>query len=223
MGTEANATVREYIVTELEKLGLEAELHSIAAPDYFGQDEPVAVINVVARVGGTANTKAIALMAHYDTVPTTPGGNDNSAAVAVLLETARALTSGPAIANDVLLIFTDGEEPAPRFGAAALIREPSMAADIGLVVNFEAIGSSGPSTLVETSGPEGWIVREFAAATRRPVAFSFITELVELIGDVGTDFDPFRNAGVPGLHLVYLRGSPIYHTAADDVDSVDSD
>lgn len=220
MGTRENKVVREYIVAELEKLGLETELHPTIAPDYFVQGGTVTVVNVVARIPGTANTKAVALMAHYDTVPTTPGGNDNSAAVAALLETARALTSEPSHANDVLLIFTDGEEPAPRFGATALIREPSLAAGIGLVVNFEAIGGSGPSLLVETSGPEGWIVGEFARATPQPVAFSFITELVGLMGDIGTDFDPFRNAGVPGLHFAYLRESPLYHTTADDVESV---
>ena len=41
-----------------------------------------------------------------------------------------------------------------------------------------------------------------------------------LCGDVGTDFDPFRNAGIPGVHVVYMRGSPIYHSPADNVASV---
>jgi hypothetical protein len=220
MGTAANAAVRDYIIAELQTLGVEPELHEATVPDYFGQDGSVSIVNVVARIPGKANTKAIALMAHYDTVPSTPGANDDAAGVAALLETARAFRSGPPTNNDLLLVFTDAEEPAPRFGASSLIRATSLAEDIGLVVNFEAIGGSGASILVETSGSEGWIVKQFAAAVSRPVAFSFLTEIVELLGDIGTDFDPFRNAGVPGLHLAYLRGSPIYHTSADGIASV---
>ena len=220
MGTTANAAVRDYIIAELRTLGIEPERHEATVPDYFEQDGSVSIVNVVARIPGKANTKAVALMAHYDTVPTTPGANDNAAAVAAMLETARAFRSGPPANNDLVLLFTDAEEPAPRFGASSLIKATSLAEDIGLVVNFEAIGDSGASILVETSGSEGWIVKQFAAAVSRPVAFSFLTEIVELLGDIGTDFDPFRNAGVPGLHFAYLRGSPIYHTSADDIASV---
>ena len=46
-------------------------------------------------------------MAHYDTFPTTVGANDNSAAVAAILETGRAILAGPPLRNDVILLFTD--------------------------------------------------------------------------------------------------------------------
>ncbi|MDJ0925806.1 MAG: M28 family peptidase, partial [Acidimicrobiia bacterium] len=96
----------------------------------------------------------------------------------------------------------------------------SAAENISFVVNFEAIGGSGASLLVETSGPESWIIEHYSAAVERPAAFSFATEIARLMGDIGTDFDPFRNAGVPGLHFAYMRGSPIYHTSADNIESV---
>lgn len=221
MGSEANVAVREYIVAELQDLALEPALYPVSAPDYFGGGEPINVVNIVARIPGTSNTKAVALMAHYDTVPTTPGANDNSVAVAALLETARAVLAEPPLDNDLLLLFTDGEEPNPRPGSTALVEETSLATEIGLVVNLEASGGSGASILAETSGPEGWIINEYGAADPHPAAFSFVTEIVGLFGDLGTDFDQFRNAGVPGLHFAYLRGSPIYHTMADNLDSVD--
>ena len=159
-------------------------------------------------------------MAHYDTFPATPGANDNSSAVAALLETARALTASTQLDEDIILLFTDAEEPAGRAGANLFLRQHPRAAEIGFVVNFEALGGSGPSLLVETNGPTGWVVGEYAAGVSRPVGYSFSAEITKLIGEVGTDFDPFRAAGIPGVHVVYMRGSSIYHTPADDLASV---
>jgi hypothetical protein len=223
MGTAANGRVRSYLVAELEALGLELDLQTVSAPNVFGSGEPVDVVNVIAWIPGTANTKAVVLLAHYDTVPDTPGANDNSAAVAALLETARALQSGPPLANDIVFLFSDAEEPSGpsgHFGARAFASVPGLVDDLGLIVNFEANGGSGASMLVQTSGPRSWLVNEYTSAAADPVVFSFLTEITELIGEVGTDFDVFKDAGVPGLHFAYLRGSPIYHTQADDVDSV---
>lgn len=223
MGSPAIREVREYLMAELEELSLEPVLQRITVPSYYDAGGSVDVVNVHATLEGTASTGTIVLVAHYDTFPTAPGANDNSAGVATLLETGRALLAGPPQANDVMLLFTDGEEPAPQFGASAFVDLSPAAADVALVVNFEANGSSGPSMLGEISGPEGAMVAQFAAAVTDPVAFSFISESLEVVGEVGTDFDPFRNAGVPGFNFAYLRGSPIYHTPADDLDSVNLD
>lgn len=220
MGSAEIVEVRAYIVDELRELGLEPELHRSTAPDYFGLGSPVEIVNIIARLPGSQANSAIGLMAHYDTVPTTPGANDNSAAVATLLETARAMRSGSPVANDVVLLFTDGEEPSPKFGATAFIEGHPAATDLDFIVNFEAIGGSGASLVAETSGPESWVIDQYATAVEHPAAFSFATEIARLMGDIGTDFDPFRNLGVPGLHFAYMQGSPMYHTPADDIGSV---
>lgn len=216
IGSPAIRVVEAYITEQLVQLGLEPDVQTVEVPDYFGSPgEVTAVRNVVAVIPGTAPTKAIALVAHYDTVPASPGANDNSAAVAVLLETARATLAGDRPTNDILLLFTDGEEPNPRFGATAFADSHAAFADIGVVVNLEAVGSSGPSLLVESSRPETGVVDAYRATGARPAAFSFLTETVDLFGGVGTDFDVFKDNAVPGLSFAYLRGSPIYHTSRD--------
>ncbi len=216
MGSQALRLVEEYITGQLVGMGLEPEVQSVEVPDYFGSPgETTTVRNIMAVIPGTAPTKAIALVAHYDSHPNTPGANDNSVGVAVLLEAARTSLAGDRSANDLLLVFTDGEEPNPRYGATALARFHPSFEQIGLVVNLEAIGSSGPSLLVESSRPDTGIVDRYRSTAADPAAFSFLTEMVDLFGGVGTDFDVFKEAEIPGLSFAYLRGSSIYHTDRD--------
>ncbi|MBA2114678.1 M28 family peptidase [Bremerella alba] len=47
--------------------------------------------NLVVEIPGTSADDVVVLGAHYDTVATTPGADDNASAVAVLLETSRLL------------------------------------------------------------------------------------------------------------------------------------
>ena len=221
MGSDALPEVRRYLVDELAELGLASELQTGEAPDYFGQPgRTVPVVNVLARVPGSSSGGAIVLMAHYDTDPGTPGANDNGTAVAAVLETARALLAGPVLDNDVVLLFTDGEEPAPRFGSSTFVERHPWMTEISLVFNFEAIGGSGPSLLIDVGGPDRSMIDQYAAAVPHPAAFSFVTELSRLIGGSITDFSQFRDVGVAGFDFAYMHGSPIYHTAADNVDSV---
>ena len=108
-----------------------------------------------ARTGGTraqycgtpgrdGQRQGALLMAHYDSVPNSPGASDDGAAVASLLETLRALRGGPRLKNDVIFLFTDGEEVA-LLGSKAFVEEHPWARDVGLVLNFEARGYTGPS------------------------------------------------------------------------------
>jgi hypothetical protein len=221
IGSAEIENVRDYLDRQLHALGLTPAHQRITVPDYFGiAPGPVDVVNIMARIEGSSPSGAILLMGHYDSAPSTPGANDNAAAVGAILETGRAVLAGLPMRNDVILLFTDGEEPPPRLGASAFVADHPWFADVRLVVNFEAIGGSGPSLLIETSGPEAWLVDRFAAVSPRPAAFSFVTGLTELLDAGATDFTPFAEAGIPGMHFAYLRGSPIYHTADDSLDGV---
>lgn len=225
IGSPGNARARAVIVAELERLGLGPELQATEAPDWFGTagGASIPVVNVLARIPGTDATRAVALVGHIDTPPDTPGANDDAAAIAAILEVARVLRSGPPLSGDVILLFTDGEEPTPRFGASAFIADHAWAAEIDVLVNLEAIGSEGPVVVVAIDHDDAVVLDAYAAAVERPAAFSFLTATRDLVGGATSDLEVFRAAGIPGIELAYFRGSPIYHTAADTLERVDPD
>ncbi|MDJ0960727.1 MAG: M28 family peptidase [Acidimicrobiia bacterium] len=217
LGSPQNLAVRNYLVDQLTDLGLEPVVQTAMAPDFYGTPgNQVEVANVMARIPGTASTGSILLIAHYDSVDTTPGANDNAVAVGALLETARAVLAGEPLRNDVIILATDAEEPAGRFGATTFARNHPWASDVAVAVNFEAAGGTGPALLVEAPGPNRWLIEAWQRGTRRPVAYSFLPNFVGAIGEVGTDFDVFRGLGIPGLHFAYTHDASIYHTMADN-------
>src|SRR5215207_1796085 len=82
MGSPENAAVRDYLVEELNALGMEPEVQeATAAHHWFNRYvEAGTPENVLARLEGTNDGgKAFLLMAHYDSVPTGPGASDGGA------------------------------------------------------------------------------------------------------------------------------------------------
>lgn len=79
----------QYIQSEFLKLGLEVN------EDHF-QWEGKSYKNIVAeKKGMTSPHRVFILGAHYDTVPGSPGADDNASAIAVLLEVARNIQTIP--------------------------------------------------------------------------------------------------------------------------------
>jgi hypothetical protein len=208
VGSEEHSHVGEYIRNQLTVMGLTPELQ-------VTND----LTNIVARLKGTSGGKAVLLVAHYDTVPASPGASDNSSGVATLLETLRALKAGSPLSHDVMFLFSDGEEIG-LLGAKAFVYRHQWAKEIGVVLNFEARGNSGPSIMFETSPENGWLIRQFASASPRPVATSLSHDIYKLLPNT-TDFAIFKEAGFAGLEFAFINGINHYHTSADTVAEVD--
>ncbi len=89
-GSTANARVRDYIVEQLNSLGLRPDVQKSVSTtpwDIGGKPYSAGTIqNVIARLPGTNSRGAVLLMAHYDSVATGPGASDNASGVAALLE-----------------------------------------------------------------------------------------------------------------------------------------
>ncbi|HMD96295.1 MAG TPA: M28 family peptidase [Terriglobia bacterium] len=221
-GSAENARVRDYLVTQLQALGLDPQVVAATVVRYEPKWRVPAVAatvnNIVARLRGTANTKAVMLAAHYDSVPTGPGASDDGSGAVTLLETARALRSGPPLPNDVIFLITDGEELG-LMGAQGFVNEHPWVKDVGVALNFEARGACGPSFMFETSQHNGWLIREFAQAAPYSATSSFAYEAYKHLPN-DTDLTVFKGAGLAGLNFAYIGCWARYHTWRDDLESI---
>jgi hypothetical protein len=208
VSTAEHAAVANYIQNELTALGLSPEI----------QQTPAAT-NILARLKGTSDEKAVLLVSHYDTVPASPGAGDDGAAVVGLLETLRALKASQPLRNDVIALFSDAEELG-TLGAKAFVYQHAWVRDVGVVLNFDARGTSGPAIMFETSDNNGWLIKEFAKAAPHPTASSLAQAIYRLMPN-NTDFTVFKDAGFAGLNFAYIVGLDHYHTALDNLTNLD--
>jgi TPR repeat protein len=213
IGSSEHDSVRDYIISELAKNGLTAQVQRTISVN-AQRGLAARVQNILARVYGKSHDDAVLLVAHYDSVPTGEGAADDGAGVAALLETARALQHGPELNRDVVFLFSDGEEEG-LFGARAFVAQHPWAKNIGVVLNFEARGTGGPVVMFETSTPNSSLVREFGAAAKQPVASSLTYEIYKRLPN-DTDFTVFRRAGFAGLNFAFIRHFAFYHTELDN-------
>jgi Peptidase family M28 len=214
MGSPEAERVREVVVKRLAELGLTAE---IQAP----KDSKSGLRNVLARRKGRgpAGKKALLLCAHYDSVASGPGAGDDASGVAVVLETMRALAVGPPLDRDVIVLIDDGEEGGLS-GANLFVDEHPWAREVGVVLNFDARGISGPSFMFETSDKNGWLIRQFALASPRPVATSMSMDVYRIMPN-STNLTVFKRAGMAGLNFAFAGGSAYYHTSGDTPANLD--
>ncbi len=214
-GSMAIDSVRETIMRDIRACGIKPDMQETVVNHVPGS--AASVRNILARMPGTANTKAVALAAHYDSVMYGPGAADDSSGVAALLETMRALKAGPPLRNDVMFIFTDGEEgvqPGKGLrGAYGFVQHP-WAKEIGVVLNFDARGVTGPSYMYRTSPENGWLIRQMIAADCHPIANSCMGTLSGLM-PTNSDFSAFLEAGIPGLDFAFVGNIMRYHTSLD--------
>ena len=152
---------------------------------------------------------------------TGPGASDNGSGVATLLETLRALRGGPALRNDVILAFTDGEEDG-GLGARAFVDEYSAAKLVSGALVVDSGGSCGRGPLVAENlhQQNGWLVRQMAEALRRPLAAS-VSDDFRAANSSGDDLNLYPK----GIETTAygINGCPTtYHTMKDDVESLDA-
>ncbi len=218
IATSAHDEVRDYLLAELKVFGLNPEIQKTYVQSDLYNTSGI-IENIIMRIPGTDNSKAVMIAAHYDSVPTSPGAADDGAAIAAMLETVRAIqVSGP-LKNDLILLMTDGEEMG-LLGAKAFTEEHSWVKDVGIVLNFEARGNKGPSFMFETSDQNGWMVKEFMKAAPHPIAYSLIYNVYKLMPN-DTDLTMFRQGGLDGLNFAFGMGVDAYHDSSDTPDNLD--
>jgi len=214
IGSVGSDAVRDHLMASLSAAGFSVEVQrGLGSRTFQGTTVAGRVDNVIATRPGHDSTGSVVLAAHYDSTFGTPGAADDKASVAAMLETARALVSGEPLRNDVVLIFTDGEE-AGLLGASSFVAEHPLADKGGVVLNWEATGNAGPSVLFETSSGNAGLIKELAASAPHAVGDSALAALYQA-GTQNSDFTVFREVGFVGLNFAFIDGVSAYHHVRD--------
>ena len=244
LGGDGLDRAEAYVHGALESVGLEVMRQ---AYDYRGRE----VANLIATLPGRATEEPYYLVgAHYDTVPTTPGADDNASAVAVLLELARRLP-GIATRAPVRLAAFTLEEP-PTFhtrhqGSRVYARRARRAGERVLgaavleMVGYTARRQHYPLVLQWAGYPkEGnfigvigdWrskrfgraVLKGFAKNGRPPVESLFVPLRGWVLPATRlSDHASFWDQGYPALMITdtaFMR-NPHYHLPSDTIDTLD--
>ena len=136
-GTPGHAAARIWLRTRLAEVDIDLMEHEESWPGRSGGS----LWNLEAVLPGSdASAPIVMVTAHYDTVPGTPGADDDGSGCVVLLEVARRLAREPVDA-EVRLLWFDGEERG-LLGALRYVQSLSGATRHRIVgvINLESVG-----------------------------------------------------------------------------------
>ena len=206
-GSEVQALVRAYIVEQVEAIGLTAEIET------SGQ-----IANILVRLPGTDPTGTVLVSGHYNSHPPAPGAGDDGISVVAMLETLRALSAGQPLRNDLIFLFTDGEELGWKGAYIFIQAHPEAKNEVGALLVFDALPGNAPLSLLETSPGDAWLVRQMAGL---PLPFwTGSWKNIQERQEMDTDFDVFQPAGYTGVVFENEASGTRYHTDRDSVDAI---
>jgi hypothetical protein len=212
-GSPYNTVVRNRVVSHLESAGYEAQFQSrFHCNPMFGSCSPVE--NIIAVKPGSEGKYAVLLTAHYDSGWAGPGAADDGAGTSAILEIARMSADFPPFKNDIIFLLSDSEENG-LIGADAFVEHHPLFGKVKAVINLEARGATGPSTMFETGDGNRSIIRMFSKNLERPVGNSLIYEIYKRMPN-DTDYTVYKRKGVMGVNFAFAQGVPVYHSAIDD-------
>lgn len=233
--SKASGRALAYLEGELERAGAKPARHAVGEVELPGievlgtryrqarrarSEDP----NLIVRFGPPGEPgEALLLMAHYDSVATSPGAVDNAVAVGTLIELGRVLSVG-APELPVILAFTANEERG-LVGAEALAAE--LGAEVGLAIALDLTGGTGALSLNGAGERIGaaemrWLADAADRAgvvVRAPLAHRVISRWWPQAER--SDHGAFTRRGIRALHL-YHRGHDgewidrAYHSERDD-------
>jgi hypothetical protein len=224
VGSDANAVIRARIVDALRSAGYEPQIQPAFA---CGQGRGRAAIrascakleNIVAVLRGSGGGASVLVTAHYDSVPAGTGAGDDMAGTVALLELARHMKGQSQPKNDVVFLVSDAEEVG-LIGAEAFAKQNPLYQNVKVIVNMEARGAAGPSTMFETGPGNYQLIRLFQSTVPRPVADSVAYEVYKLLPN-DTDFSVYRRDQLTGFNFAFTGAASRYHSPTDNPDLLD--
>lgn len=179
--------------------------------------------NVVVKIGSRIDSPhSLLVNCHFDTVANSPGGSDDGAGCAVMLEMLRVISQSDRILrHNIIFLFNGGEEnflPASH----GFITQHKWAEEVRAFINLEACGAGGREVLFQAGPNHPWILETYSEEVPYPYASSMAQEIFQsgiIPGD--TDYRIFRDFGnLSGLDFAWSANGYVYHTRFDTIDQI---
>ena len=232
VGTLEHALVQAYLLGRMTDMGLAPTLQAgvlspaaIARMERRGDDaRGLRAVNIVGVLPGRDPAlPAVALMAHYDSVPGSPGAADDASGVAAVLEAVRAIQARGPADRTLIVLLTDAEE-LNLDGARAFFSEHPLRDRIGAVVNLEARGGGGRAMMFETGAGNAQTIAEYSKATRHATggpSSNALAVFVYRLMPNGTDFTVAAQRGLAGVNFAFIGRPAQYHSPTSTPDALD--
>lgn len=233
----------QYISAQFNEMGLEVLQETV-------EHEGTQSNNILGRFPGkSASEKIFVLAAHYDSVPDSPGADDNASAVAALLEIAQVLSETSPQAPILFSAFT--LEEYGFIGAKNFIdRDLERKNNISGMISLEMLGfkttepesqsyppyvdplqypDTGDFIAVVGNEPSASLAKSLAEGMSRSVPTLKVETLVvpgqgKNFSEVRlSDHSPFWDAGIPAVMVTdtaFFR-NPNYHQPGDTLETLD--
>ena len=223
-GSEAIAKARNYIVSELGKAGLKAQLDEFDARTPRGFRH---MVNIRATRPGSKPT-TIAITGHYDTKLfdnfAFVGASDGGSSAAWLLEFARA-TAGLKLENTLEFVFFDGEEAVvewtdddsvygSRHDVDRRYRDRTLN-DVKALILVDMIGDKNLN--IKKEGQSTTWLTNIIWNTAQSMGYG--KELPNDVIEVADDHIPYLKAAIPAVDLIDFD-YPCWHMACDTLNQV---
>jgi len=232
VGSTDHALVQAYLHGRMMQLGLAPTFQGGALSpaavrrieDRGDSVEGVSVVNLVGVLPGRdPSLPLVVLMAHYDSVPGSPGAADDASGVAAVLEAVRAIKARGPADRGLVVLLTDGEE-LNLDGARTFFSDHPLRHRVGAVVNLEARGGGGRALMFETGPGNAQTIDLYARAARRaeggPSSNALAVFVYRLMSN-DTDFTLARDRGLTGLNLAFIGRPDQYHSPRSTPEALD--
>jgi glutaminyl-peptide cyclotransferase len=241
-GSEALEKARGHISDSLKGNGWEVERQAFNATPLPGQGT-ISYVNLIARFSGTAGqpadrtTQRVLIGSHYDTkyMPgqNFVGANDAGSSTGALLEMARVLAKAPALAQQIELVFFDGEEALESFGSAekgpdglvgsrhyaSQLRATERARQFRSAVVWDMMGDKDLKLTLPFNTPPALADGLLRAAGQLGLS----SHVGKHSGEILDDHEPIaRIARIPAIDMIDFDYPP-WHTAGDTLDKLSPD
>jgi hypothetical protein len=228
-GSPENVRVRGYILDQMKAIGMEVSTREGVLDEkatkrlntWSGREDPPArTVTLVGVLPGKDRVApAVLLMAHHDSVWDSPGASDDTAGVATALEVARQVASKGPPPRDLIVLLTDGEELGLQ-GAKQFFAGDPLLPRIGALINMEARGGGGRTTLFETTPGNGEAIALYQQAATWPGASSLAVFIYSVLPN-DTDLSEAMKGEWAAYNFAFIGRPGLYHSPKATPEALD--